>query len=308
MTSRPAWSASAARCLPATTSKSSGSRILGVMQNIIGPEAQPHPRAARGRPARQHRRHPRHERQPGLHRRPARRRRVLFARLVSEGTHRRHHAHRRDDRRPSTPRAPHATTRRDLALTWPATPAAVFAALGRMAAARRVAARRLLGRSSASWARQSLADLAPQLRPIGAAFVISGFDAGVDRRSSAGALSRPSASGQRRRRRAPRQRRPLRPGDPVGMSLVRGDFELGATGTVTHVDGNARLRLRPSVPQPRPDATGDDPGARRHGAAEPRQLDEDREPRAASSARSRRTAPRPSAARSAPVPRELECA
>jgi hypothetical protein len=30
----------------------------------------------------------------------------------------------------------------------------------------------------------------------------------------------------------------LRPGDPVGMSLIHGDLEMGATGTVTHVDGN----------------------------------------------------------------------
>ncbi len=31
---------------------------------------------------------------------------------------------------------------------------------------------------------------------------------------------------------------PLRPGDPVGVSLMTGDMELGATGTVTEVDGN----------------------------------------------------------------------
>src|SRR4029079_11504344 len=30
---------------------------------------------------------------------------------------------------------------------------------------------------------------------------------------------------------------PLRPGDPVGVSLLGGDGEMGATGTVTHVDG-----------------------------------------------------------------------
>jgi hypothetical protein len=30
---------------------------------------------------------------------------------------------------------------------------------------------------------------------------------------------------------------PLRPGDPVGVSLLSGDGEMGATGTVTHVDG-----------------------------------------------------------------------
>jgi hypothetical protein len=31
---------------------------------------------------------------------------------------------------------------------------------------------------------------------------------------------------------------PLRPGDPVGVNLVTGDFMMGATGTVTEVDGN----------------------------------------------------------------------
>ena len=31
---------------------------------------------------------------------------------------------------------------------------------------------------------------------------------------------------------------PLRPGDPLGVSLMTGDMELGATGTVTEIDGN----------------------------------------------------------------------
>jgi hypothetical protein len=31
---------------------------------------------------------------------------------------------------------------------------------------------------------------------------------------------------------------PLRPGDPLGIALMSGDMELGATGTVTEVDGN----------------------------------------------------------------------
>jgi hypothetical protein len=31
---------------------------------------------------------------------------------------------------------------------------------------------------------------------------------------------------------------PLRPGDAVGVSLIRGDLEMGGTGTVTHVDGD----------------------------------------------------------------------
>src|SRR5436190_3788968 len=30
---------------------------------------------------------------------------------------------------------------------------------------------------------------------------------------------------------------PLRPGDPIGVSLLGGDSEMGATGTITHIDG-----------------------------------------------------------------------
>jgi hypothetical protein len=31
---------------------------------------------------------------------------------------------------------------------------------------------------------------------------------------------------------------PLRPGDPIGVSLLGGDSEMGATGTITHIDGD----------------------------------------------------------------------
>jgi len=31
---------------------------------------------------------------------------------------------------------------------------------------------------------------------------------------------------------------PLRPGDPIGVSLIGGDSEMGATGTITHIDGD----------------------------------------------------------------------
>ena len=31
---------------------------------------------------------------------------------------------------------------------------------------------------------------------------------------------------------------PLRPGDPIGVALLGGDGEMGATGTITHIDGN----------------------------------------------------------------------
>jgi hypothetical protein len=125
----------------------------------------------------------------------------------------------------------------DLALEWPATPAAVYGALGRLAAR----AGAPLGRLSNDVrvvGPASLADLAPVLRPIGAAMVLSGFDPSVDRdlrqalSVSAGVQSPASPA-------RPTPPLPgLRGGDAVGMSFIRGDFEMGATGTVTYVDGN----------------------------------------------------------------------
>jgi hypothetical protein len=65
--------------------------------------------------------------------------------------------------------------------------------------------------------------------------VFGGFDPAVDRelRAATATAQSPVAIS----RNAP-SAGPLRAGDPVGMSLVRGDLEVGATGTVTHVDGN----------------------------------------------------------------------
>jgi hypothetical protein len=128
-------------------------------------------------------------------------------------------------------------TAADLALKWPAQPNEVFAQLGRLTE-RAVAplGPRLPGLRIDGPA--TLADLAPRLRPIGAAMVMSGFDPSVDRELRQ-ALAVSAADGQ-----GPRSDRPaggstgLRPGDPVGMSLIHGDLEMGATGTVTHVDGN----------------------------------------------------------------------
>ena len=111
----------------------------------------------------------------------------------------------------------------------------MFAALGRLSA------RAALGGAPPSSLRvigpASLADLAPALRPIGAAMVLGGFDPAVD-----GELRRTlNAPG------GPQQSRPAQNGPStarcgraiaVGMALMRGDLEMGATGTVTHVDGN----------------------------------------------------------------------
>src|SRR5688572_1961587 len=78
------------------------------------------------------------------------------------------------------------------------------------------------------------------LRPIATPLTLGGFDAtfidpvaGAFRDQGfvpvmAGSLAQDT----------PRSTQPLRPGDPVGVALMSGDLELGATGTVTEVEGN----------------------------------------------------------------------
>jgi hypothetical protein len=80
------------------------------------------------------------------------------------------------------------------------------------------------------------------LRPIAVPMIASGFDAAVMESVSpalaaAGFVPMSSSQAQGARLTASTDR-PLRPGDAVGVGLLTGDFELGATGTVTHVDGD----------------------------------------------------------------------
>jgi hypothetical protein len=127
-------------------------------------------------------------------------------------------------------------------LSWPSTPEKVFASLGRVVE-RAAAPLRSPLHASDVLGSPSLADWAPRLRPIGAAMIATGLtpdiesylrqalpsDAALLRGDSERSASSdaPQAPGSR----------PLRPGDAVGVSLMRGDLEMGATGTVTHVDG-----------------------------------------------------------------------
>jgi hypothetical protein len=129
-------------------------------------------------------------------------------------------------------------TTADLTMKWPAQPAEVFALLGRLSERAlaplgpRLPGLRIDGPAT-------LADLAPRLRPIGAAMVMSGFDPSVDKElRQALAVSPADTQGPRPDRGPDGSATGLRPGDPVGMSLIHGDLEMGATGTVTHVDGN----------------------------------------------------------------------
>ena len=123
-------------------------------------------------------------------------------------------------------------------IEWPATSTAVFGALKRLAD-RAASPITTIPRSADIVGPASLADLAPALRPIGAAMVLGGFDPDLERRLR-DAMSIGPAPGQSPVRAAMRANEPsgtLRGGDPVGVSLVRGDLEMGATGTVTYVDG-----------------------------------------------------------------------
>ena len=87
------------------------------------------------------------------------------------------------------------------------------------------------------------AGMATMLRPIATPLTLGGFDPSViDPIAAAfrdqgflpimaGSMQSPPSGS---RAAAP----PLRPGDPIGVALLNGDLEVGATGTVTDVDGN----------------------------------------------------------------------
>jgi hypothetical protein len=78
------------------------------------------------------------------------------------------------------------------------------------------------------------------LRPIATPLVLSGMDSATS--DLVGSMFRdagftPMFSGGSGGD-AAAETGPLRPGDPVGVSLLGGDGEMGATGTITHVDGD----------------------------------------------------------------------
>ena len=81
--------------------------VLGVIENVMGPQRNLILARLEGGPLADTGRDRRHERQPGLRRRAPHRRGVVLARQFLQGTHRRHHANRRDDR------CDRARTRRD---------------------------------------------------------------------------------------------------------------------------------------------------------------------------------------------------
>jgi hypothetical protein len=89
------------------------------------------------------------------------------------------------------------------------------------------------------------AGLGTMMRPIATPLTIGGFDASViDPVANAfreqGFAPVMAGAGQLAATELERAGggRPLRPGDPIGVALMNGDLSLGATGTITEVDGN----------------------------------------------------------------------
>ena len=134
----------------------------------------------------------------------------------------------------TSPRTRAAQARIDLPITRDGLAAALRATYARVATfADRPTDVQSVGLSAAAGAQ-----LGPMLRPIATPLVMSGVepstvdlvsamfhDAGFATMVSGGSSEAPVVSTA------------LRPGDPVGVLLLGGDAEMGATGTVTHVDG-----------------------------------------------------------------------
>ena len=136
--------------------------------------------------------------------------------------------------------APARTASTEFDLTWPATPEQIYGALSRVVNRASTPVRSPLRPTDIVGA-ASLADWAPQLRPIGAAVFASGLshevEAALREVSVVQGPTRSTVQGSSGSTVQGSARRALRPGDPVGMTFIRGDMEMGASGTVTHIDG-----------------------------------------------------------------------
>ncbi len=133
---------------------------------------------------------------------------------------------------------------RPVSITWPATPQQLMQIwahdLGRARAFVDDPSQALV----LSGVSGDLGRMGSMLRPIAVPMVAAGFDASVieplssafaaagfvPMSSAAQSPGSVAATGGNDRK--------LAPGDAVGVALLTGDFELGATGTVTHVDGD----------------------------------------------------------------------
>jgi hypothetical protein len=127
--------------------------------------------------------------------------------------------------------------RLDLPITRDGLAAALVAASNRLAPfARRPADVQAIGFSAAAGAQ-----LGPMLRPIATPLLLGGFEPEtVDLLSGpfrdVGFM--PVVTGAGTAPQGAPAPGPLREGDAIGVSLASGDLEMGATGTITHIDGD----------------------------------------------------------------------
>jgi hypothetical protein len=135
------------------------------------------------------------------------------------------------------PRTVSARVRLELPITPERLSAALSAASARLAPfASRPADVQGLGLTPAA-----AAQLGPMLRPISTPLLLGGFEPQtVDLLAApfTAAGFTPIVTGAAAEGQIPAMAGPLREGDAIGVSLVSGDLEMAATGTVTHIDGD----------------------------------------------------------------------
>ena len=209
-------------------------RILGVLENAIGPKQSVILARLEGGPLDEDRGHRGDERQPGVHRRQAGGRGGLRLPL-RQGADRRHHPDRGDDRGHPTSTRPRAASARFRPPLGPGRPGPAPGPRGgrrrvptapaddhpRPAARKRCRPRR---RRSRRWPFPSSSPASTPARSSGRAAC------------SPVSASRPvmGASGGGTSLGAPARARARRPRS--GVSLIEGDLDLSVTGTVTHID------------------------------------------------------------------------
>ena len=132
---------------------------------------------------------------------------------------------------------------RPVSLSWPASPRELMDIWSRDLRRARAFVDNPSQALVLSGASDDMGRLSAMLRPIAVPMVASGFDLSVIAPMSAaftaaGFVPVSSSSDQSPAAASHKSSHTLAPGDAVGVALLTGDFELGATGTVTHVDGD----------------------------------------------------------------------
>jgi hypothetical protein len=140
----------------------------------------------------------------------------------------------------ATALAPITQGTRPVAISWPPTSADLLAIWSRDIGRAPLFAEG--GTTSLLSGDPNVLSMAAMLRPISVPLVASGFTSDVLAPLEAAFTARGfvpvSASGAEQARPVSTSSRALRPGDAMGVALLTGDFMLGATGTVTHIDGD----------------------------------------------------------------------